>query len=110
MKDEPTIGSPPIDDRRVPETELRELVPDLVRQRARARDEPDRALPEDLGRDDPDVRLPGRERPGAVRPDQADAATLDERVDPQHLVRGNALGDADDGPDAGVDRLVHGVG
>jgi hypothetical protein len=45
------------DDRRVPEPELGELVADLVRQRPRARDEPDRAFLEDLGGDDPGVRL-----------------------------------------------------
>ncbi len=45
------------DDRRVAEAELRQLVADLVGQRAGARDEPDGALAEDLGRDDADVRL-----------------------------------------------------
>src|SRR6266567_4960380 len=38
------------DDRRVAQPELGELVADLVRERPRARDEPDRALAEDLGR------------------------------------------------------------
>ena len=31
-------------------------------------------------------------------------------MDPQHVVRRHALGDADHGVDAGVDRLVDGVG
>ena len=98
------------DDRRVPEPELRELVPDLVGQRPRARHEPYRPLAEDLGRNDPDVGLPRGQRSGAVRPDQAHVAALDERVETEHLVRGNTLGDADDRPDPRVDRLVHRVG
>jgi hypothetical protein len=51
--------APDPDDRRVAEAELRQLVADLIRQRARARDEPNRPLAEDLRRDDPDVRLAG---------------------------------------------------
>jgi hypothetical protein len=54
MKEEPTTDP---HDRRVPEAELRELVADLVRERSGAGDEPDRAFREDLGGDDPDVRL-----------------------------------------------------
>ena len=111
MKDEPTIGSPPMpDDRRVAEPHLRQLVADLVRQRARARDEADVARGEDLRGDDPDVRLAGRERARAVRPEQPDAPRADVGVDAEHLVRGDALGDADDRVDAGVDRLVDRVG
>jgi hypothetical protein len=55
------------DDRRVAEAQLRQLVADLVGERARARDEP-------IGprgrsrRDDPDVRLARRERAGQFGP------------------------------------------
>jgi hypothetical protein len=66
------------DDGRAAESELCELVTDLVRERAGARHEPDGALAEDLGGDDPHVRLPGRERPGTVRPDDADVPVLYE--------------------------------
>src|SRR4051812_24015886 len=45
------------DDCRVAEPELRELVADLVRQGPRAGDEPDASRGEDLGGDDPGVRL-----------------------------------------------------
>ena len=98
------------DDRRVAEAELGQLVADLVRQRARARHEPDAALREDLRRDDADVRDAGRERARAVRAEQRHAARAHVRVDAEHVVGRDALGDADDGLDAGVDRLVDGVG
>ncbi len=49
------------DDRRVSEPELGQLVADLVGQGPGARDETDRALTEDLRRDDPGVRLARRE-------------------------------------------------
>ena len=65
---------------------------------------------EDLGRDDPDVRLARREHARAVRPDQGHALRADVGVDPQHLVRGDVLGDADDRRDPRVDGLVDRVG
>jgi hypothetical protein len=69
MKDEPTIGSPPIpDDRRVAQAESGQLVSDLIGAASRPRDEADRAGGEDLGRDDPDVRLAGDQRPGQFGP------------------------------------------
>ena len=61
------------DDRRVAEPHPGQLVTDLVGQRAGARDEADVPRGEDLGRDDPDVRLAGRERSRAVRADQRHA-------------------------------------
>ena len=96
--------------RRVAEAELGQLVADLVGQRPRARDEADRALAEDLGRDDPRVRLAGREHAGAVRADQRHAARAQVRGEAEHVVRRDVLGDADRGRDAGVGRLVDGVG
>ena len=107
MNDEPTIGSPPMPTIvELPEPEPGQLVADLVRQRPRARHEPDRALGEDLGRDDPDVRLPRRQRARAVRAEHRDPARPDVVVDAQHLVRRQALGDADHRLDPGVDGLV----
>ena len=71
---------------------------------------PDRSLGEDLGRDDADVGLPRREHAGAVGPDQRHPVSARELVEPQHLVHRDALGDADDRLQAGVDRLVERVG
>ena len=45
------------DDRRVPQPELGQLVPDLVRERPGARDEPDATLAKDLRGDDSRIRL-----------------------------------------------------
>ena len=94
------------DDRRVAQAHLGELVADLVRERPRAADEPDSSLVQDLRRDDPDVGLAGRERARAIRAEQGDALGPDVVVDPQHVVRGQALRDADHGLDPGVDGLV----
>ena len=57
----------------------------------------------------PTFAFPGESAPGQLGPMRRNATALDERVDPQQLVGGNALGDADDGPDTSVDRFVHGV-
>ena len=95
------------DDRGVAEAGLLELVADLVGQRARLGDDADRALGEELGGDDPDVGLAGREHAGAVRADQPDARPrLRLPVGRQHVVDRDALGDRDHRLDAGVDRLV----
>ena len=111
MNDEPTTGiAADPDDRRVPEPALGQLVADLVGQRPGAADEADPALAQDLGGDDPDVRLARRERARAVGPEHRDPLRLNVVVDTQHLVRGKALGDADHGLDACVDGLVDGVG
>ena len=98
------------DDRRVADSELGQLVADLVGQRARARDETDPAGREDLGRDDPGVRLARRERARAVRADHRHAAGADVGAELEHVVNRDVLGDADHRPDPGVDRLVDGVG
>src|SRR3954453_17640850 len=98
------------DDRRVSEPALREVVADLVGERARARDEAHRAIAEDLRGNDPDVRLARRERAGAIRPEHRDPARADVVVDAQHVVGREPLGDADHGADAGVDGLVDRVG
>ena len=99
------------DDRRVAEPELRQLVADLVRERPRARDEPDAALAEDLGRDDPDVRLARREDARAVRADHRHA------LRPRKYVYARSMSCAGTCSvmqitvrDARVDRLVDRVG
>src|SRR5215207_3089603 len=99
MKPDPTTGSPPMP-----------TMVELLRERPGPADEADPALAEDLGRDDADVRLPRRQRAGAVRPEHRDALRADVVVDPQHLVGREPLSDADHGLDARVDRLVDGVG
>ncbi len=110
MKPDPTTGSPPM-------PTIVELprpswvsswpiwyvsVPDRL-------DEPDPALAEDLGRDDPDVCLPRRERAGAVGAEHRDSLRPDVVVNPQHLVGREPLRDADHGPDPGVNGLVDGI-
>jgi hypothetical protein len=82
---------------------LRQLVHDLVGQGAGPADQPDVARHRDVGRDDADVGLPGRDHPGAVRPDQPDAATPhDGVVDLGHVVDRDPFGDGDDGLDPGL--------
>src|SRR5215217_511688 len=98
------------DDRRVAEPGAGDLVADLVGQRARTRDEADVALGEEVGGDDPHVGLAGRQHARAVGADQASLATTKVRVDPQHVVRGDALGDRDDQVDPGVGGLEDRVG
>ena len=98
MNDEPGTGSPPMPTiERVAEAALRQLVADLVGQRARARDDADVALLEERRRDDPDVRLARREDARAVRADQAHArvVALAGVVDAQLVVGRDALGDRD---------------
>ena len=79
---------------------------DLVRERPRARDESDAPLAEDLGRDDPRVRLARREDARTIRADHRRAPAAEVRVYAQHVVRGDVLGDADHGGDARVHGLV----
>src|SRR3954454_21944970 len=99
------------DDARVAEAALGQLVADLVGQRARARDDPDVALLEEVGGDDADVRLARRQDARAVGADEPHAVlALQVRVDAQLVVRRDALGDADDRLDPGIGGLEHGVG
>ena len=59
--------------------------------------------------DDADLRLAGRDQSGTVRPDQLGAGVLDESAGANHVIEGDAFGDADDQPDAGGGRLHDGV-
>ena len=84
MNDDPTIGSPPIP------TIVEQPSPSCasswpiwyvsVPDRETRPIEPSRKI---SAGNDPDVRLPRRQRARTVRPDDADVATLDERVQAQ---------------------------
>src|SRR5690606_26962775 len=82
----------------------------LIGERARARDDADRALLEDVGRHDADLRGVGGDDTGAVRADQARLGADQRTLDAHHVEDGNALGDADDQRDLGVDRLADRIG
>src|SRR5215213_5965620 len=94
------------DDRGVAGPRLLQLVADLVGQRPALGDDADRARVEELGGDDADVGLAGREHAGAVRPDQPHAGLLRLPIGLQHVEHRNSLGDRDHRLDPGLDRLV----
>src|SRR5690606_7245253 len=96
--------------RRLAEAGARELVDDLVRERSRAGHDADRAARHDLAGDDPDLRAARRDEAGAVRPDQARAPLLDERIHPRHVEDRDALRDRHDELDPGVRGLEDRVG
>ena len=54
----------------------------------------------------PTFAFPGERTPGQFGPDERDPARADVVVDPEHVVRGDPLRDADHRLDARVDRLV----
>ena len=58
----------------------------------------------------PTLASPGESAPGQFGPEQRHPARPQVAVDAQHVVGRDALGDADDGLDAGVGGLVDGVG
>ncbi len=103
-------GPPDSHDRGLADTELCQLVADLIRERAGTAHEAHRARGEDLGGDDAHVRLPRRQDARAVRPDHRDAPRADVVVDAEHVVSRDALRDRDDGLDTGVHGLVDRVG
>ena len=110
MNDEPTIGSPPIP------TIVEQPSPSCVSSwpiwyvsvpdRETRPIEPSRKISAGMI---PTFAFPGDSAPGQFGPTMRTSRPCDERVEAQHLVRRNALGDADDGPDARADRLVHRV-
>ena len=105
----PMIGSPPMPDAGgLAEARARQTVDDLVRQRARARDQPDAAFLEDMSRHDADEPLARRDQTRAVRPDDPHARRRAD--DLEHVVHRDALGDADRRTDPRVVRLVERVG
>src|SRR3954447_4605172 len=94
------------DDRAVAEAPLRQLVTDLVGQRAGARYQTDVALGEEVRGDDAHVGLARRQDAGAVRADEPRGVrALQVRVDPEHVVHRDPLGDRDHQLDPGVGGL-----
>ena len=91
------------------EPEVGKLVHELVGERARFRHEPDAPRPRDIGRGDADVRLAGRDDPGAVRADEPDAALGGVRVELRRVLHRHALGDDDDKVESGVDGFDDGA-
>src|ERR1019366_7580613 len=81
------------DARRLPDAGARELVDDLIGERARTAHDADVALRADPTGDDSDLALARRDEPRAIRPEQPYAALLPERIDPRHVEHGYALGD-----------------
>ena len=111
MNSVPLTGSPPMPTAVVwPRPALRGLEHRLVGQRARARHNADRALLEDVARHDADLAFVRRHHARAVRPDQARASSLQRALDLDHVEHRDALGDADDQRDLGIDRLQDRVG
>ena len=58
----------------------------------------------------PTFALPGESTPGQFGPIIVTPRAPDVGAEPEHVVHRDVLGDADDGRDPGVDRLVDGVG
>ena len=81
----------------------------LIGERAGAAHHPDSTLAMDGARDDADLGPAGRRRSGAVGPDQPGAAGTDQLHRRDHVEGRDALGDAEDGRDAGVGCLHHGI-
>src|SRR5258705_2859002 len=93
------------DSGRLPQALVGRLEHRFIGQRARAADDPDAALLEDVGGHDPDLTLFGRQNAGAIWPDQPRFGTTQSAFDPDHVEHWNALGDGDDKRHFGVDRL-----
>src|SRR5829696_798343 len=89
---------------------LRELVDDLVGQRATAAHDADVAWRKDVAGHYGDVRPLWREDTGTVRPDEGRVLVLQVIGDPHHVVDGDTFRDAADGRELGVQRLEDGVG
>src|SRR5690606_35973620 len=81
------------------------LVHRLVGQRAGARHDADAPLLVDETGHDADLALARRDDPGTVRPDQPAVVVGQCRLHFHHVEHRDALGDADDEPNAGVRRL-----
>src|SRR5690606_9086465 len=93
------------DARRLTETARRRLPDRLVGERARARDDADRARLMDRARHDADLAFARRDDPGAVRADEPAVVVAEHLLDAHHVEHGHALGDADDELEAGIGRL-----
>src|SRR5277367_4694209 len=82
--------------RGLPDPPRGELINRFVRQRARARDDPDGTFEMDSRRHDSDFALARRNDTRAVRPDEPRAPILQILPRANHIKRRNALSDADD--------------
>src|SRR5919112_856305 len=89
---------------------LRELVDDLVGQRAAAAYNADVAWHEDVLRHYGDVRLLRREDAGTIRPDEGRVPGPQVVCDPHHIVHGDAFRNAADGRESSIQSLEDGVG
>ena len=90
---------------RLAETLVGGLEHRFIGQRARAADDADTALLEDVARHDPDLALVGRQHAGAIGADQPRLRAVQRALDLDHVEDRNALGDGDDQRHFGVDRL-----
>src|SRR5215203_5695954 len=89
---------------------LRELVDDLVGQRAAAAYDADVARHKDVLGHDGDVCLLRREDAGTVRPDEGRVFGREIIGDPHHVVYGDAFCNAADGRESRIQRREDGVG
>ena len=87
-----------------------ELPHGFVGESARARDDADLAGVVDVTGHDADFAGAGGDDAGAVRADQARGAFLERGFDPHHVDDGDALGDADDEFDPGINGFEDRVG
>src|SRR5438067_4935166 len=95
---------------RLPEPRRRCLRHRLIRQGAGARYDADLAAPVDMPRHDADLAFVGRDDAGAVRPDQRTLRTAERALDAHHVDNRDALGDAHDELDPGIDRFKDRIG
>src|SRR5919112_2274869 len=94
----------------LPDLSLRELVDDLVGQRAAAAYDADVARHKDVLGHYGDICLLRREDAGTVRPDECRVLGPQVACDPHHVVHGDAFCNAADGRESGVQSLEDGVG
>src|SRR5215217_4128014 len=78
----------------------------FIGQRAGTRHDADLARLENVARHDADLALAGRHDAGAVRADQTRFRVRERSLHLHHVEHRNALGDADDERDLGLDRLA----
>ena len=95
---------------RLAEAEIRGLLDRFIGERARTRDDADRAAPMDVAGHDADLAGVGGNHAGAVGADEARVGVHQRALDLHHVEDRNALGDADDELHLGVDRLEDRVG
>ena len=95
---------------RLPEPRRTRLRHRFIGQRARSRHDADFAAPVDMPRHDADLAFVGRDDPRAVRPDEDALRSAERALHPHHVEDRDALGDAHDQFDPGIDRFEDRVG